>query len=113
MNSHQAVRDQFQCVGRHTAGSFGAYLQLLQWHPYTLNIPGPVPASLFWSNTVYDSDSRVLIETDQNRAAMRSHIDKLQANADGSYTFCFGPNAPVGKESMWVKTILNISNYHT
>lgn len=72
---------------------------------YTLNIPGPVPASLFWSNTVYDSDSRVLIETDQNRAAMRSHIDKLEANADGSYTFYFGPDAPEGKESMWVKTI--------
>ena len=72
---------------------------------YTLNIPGPVPASLFWSHTVYDSDSRVLIETDQNRAAMRSHIDNLEPDEDGSYTFYFGPDAPVGKESMWVKTI--------
>ncbi len=62
-------------------------------------------SSLFWSNTVYDVDTRALIATDQNRAAMRSHIDELQANADGSYTFYFGPNAPVGKESMWVKTI--------
>ena len=73
---------------------------------YKLDIPGPVPASLFWSNTVYDGDTRVLIETDQNRAAMRSHIDDLQANEDGSYTFYFGPTVPEGgKESMWVKTI--------
>jgi hypothetical protein len=29
---------------------------------------------------------------------MRSHLDKLQVNADGSYTFYFGPKAPVGNE---------------
>jgi hypothetical protein len=39
---------------------------------------------------------------------MRSHIDKLEANEDGSYTFYFGPECPVeGKEAMWVKTIPN------
>ena len=64
-----------------------------------------MPAKLFWSNTVYDSDTRVLIATDQNRAALRSHLDKLQVNADGSYDFYFGPKAPVGKEDMWIKTI--------
>jgi len=72
---------------------------------YTLNIPGPVPANLFWSNTVYDSDTRVLIATDQNRAALRSHVDPLQVNADGSYDFYFGPNAPEGNEDMWIQTI--------
>ncbi len=72
---------------------------------YKLNVPGPVPAKLFWSNTVYDSDTRVLIATDQNRAALRSHLDKLQVNADGSYDFYFGPKAPEGKEDMWIRTI--------
>ena len=72
---------------------------------YTLNVPGPVPANLFWSNTVYDSDTHVLIATDQNRAALRSHVDKLQVNADGSYDFSFGPKAPEGKENMWIETI--------
>jgi len=64
-----------------------------------------VPANLFWSNTVYDSDTRVLIATDQNRAALRSHVDNLPVNADGSYTFYFGPKAPEGKENMWIETI--------
>ncbi len=72
---------------------------------YKLTVPGPVPAKLFWSNTVYDSDTRVLIATDQNRAALRSHVDKLQVNADGSYDFYFGPKAPEGKENMWIETI--------
>ena len=81
----------------------GAYLD--GGKTYKLTVPGPVPAKLFWSNTIYDSDTRTLIATDQNRAALRSHLDKLQVNADGSYDFYFGPKAPVGKESMWLKTI--------
>ncbi len=72
---------------------------------YKLNVLGPVPAKLFWSNTVYDNDTRTLIATDQDRAAIRSPLDKPQANADGSYDLYFGPNAPEGKEDMWIKTI--------
>ncbi len=81
----------------------GAYLD--GGKTYKLTVPGPVPAKLFWSNTVYDSDTRVLIATDQNRAALRAHLDELQVNADGSYDFYFGPKAPEGKEDMWIKTI--------
>jgi hypothetical protein len=72
---------------------------------YKLNVPGPVPGQLFWSMTVYDVDTRSLIATDQDKAAIRSLLDKPQANADGSYDLYFGPKAPAGKESMWVKTI--------
>ena len=50
-------------------------------------------------------DTRCLIATDQDRAAIRSLLDKPQANADGSYDLYFGPQAPAGKEGMWVKTI--------
>ena len=55
--------------------------------------------------TLYDVDTRCLIATDQDRAAIRSLLDKPQANADGSYDLYFGPKAPAGKEGMWVKTI--------
>jgi hypothetical protein len=72
---------------------------------YKLTVPGPVPGKLFWSNTVYDNNTRTLIATDQDRAAVRSHLEKLQVNADGSYDLYFGPKAPAGKEGMWIKTI--------
>ena len=72
---------------------------------YKLTVPGPVPSKLFWSHTVYDMNTRTLIATDQDRAAVRSHIEKLEVNKDGSYDLYFGPKAPAGKEGMWIKTI--------
>lgn len=72
---------------------------------YKLTVPAPVPGKLFWSVTVYDADTRCLIATDQDRAAIRSPLDRPQANANGSYDLYFGPKAPAGKEGMWVKTI--------
>ncbi|MDX2433017.1 MAG: DUF1214 domain-containing protein [Desulfobacterales bacterium] len=72
---------------------------------YKLTIPGPVPAKLFWSVTVYDSETRTIINTDQGRGAVRMLFEKPQANADGSFDIHFGPNAPAGKENQWVKTI--------
>jgi len=74
---------------------------------YEMTIPGPVPMQLFWSVTVYDAYTRCLIETDLNRAAVRSHLDSPIQNEDGSYTVYFGPKSPDGKESNWVKTIPN------
>ena len=50
-------------------------------------------------------NTRTLIATDQDRAAVRSHIEKRQLNADGSYDLYFGPKAPAGREGMWIKTI--------
>ena len=72
---------------------------------YKMTIPGPVPAELFWSVTVYDSETRVLIETPLNRAAVRSHRDDPQANKDDSFDIYFGPEVPEGPESNWVQTI--------
>jgi hypothetical protein len=84
----------------------GAYLD--GGKNYKLTVPAPVPVNLFWSHTVYGMDTRTLIATDQDRAAVRSHIEKLTVNADGSYTLYFGPMAPAGKEGMWIKTIPGI-----
>ena len=54
---------------------------------------------------MYDTDTRCMIATDQDRAAVRSLIEKPQPNADGSYDVYFGPKAPAGKEGQWIKTI--------
>lgn len=81
----------------------GAYLD--GGNNYKLTIPGPVPAKLFWSVTVYDSETRTIINTDQGRGAVRSMFEKPRANPDGSFDLFFGPEAPAGKENHWVKTM--------
>ncbi len=44
-------------------------------------------------------------QAQEDYKAVRSHVEKPQVNADGSYDLYFGPKAPAGKESMWIKTI--------
>ena len=83
--------------------SSGAYLD--GGKSYKLNVPGPVPASLFWSVTVYDSETRTIIDTDQGRGAVRTIYENPQPNKDGSFDIYFGPKKPEGKENHWVKTI--------
>jgi hypothetical protein len=80
----------------------GAYLD--GGKSYKMTIPGPVPAALFWSMTVYDVETRCLIQTGQGRATVRSHLDEPQANPDGSYDVYFGPSAPEGLDSNWIQT---------
>jgi hypothetical protein len=53
--------------------------------------------------TVYDSDTRSMVQTDTNVAA-RSSYDKLKFNPDGSLDLHFGPTATKDFESNWVKT---------
>ena len=73
---------------------------------YKLTIPQPVPAQLFWSLTVYDSDTRSQIDTGQGYAALRSMFE-LKDTAQGSapVELYFGPTAPAGKEKQWIQTI--------
>ncbi len=72
---------------------------------YRLNVPGPVPARLFWSVTVYDTETRCIIDSGQGRGAVRSLHEKPVTNADGSYDIYYGPDKPTGKEKNWVRTI--------
>jgi hypothetical protein len=83
--------------------STGAYLDGSK--NYKLTVPGPVPTDLFWSATVYDTDTRSMIVTDQDRAFVGSVTTKPKPNPDGSIDIYFGPDAPLGKENHWVKTI--------
>ena len=63
---------------------------------YTLRVPTPVPARLFWSITVYDAETRSQIVTPSGTAALRSLFDKAAAAADGGHLeISFGPETPV------------------
>ena len=79
----------------------GAYLD--GGKNYKLPVPLPVPAGLFWSVTAYDAATRSEVQTDQDKAALRSlfELKDVSGNAVDLY---FGPNAPAGKESRWIKT---------
>jgi hypothetical protein len=70
---------------------------------YKLHVPANVPVKEFWSVTVYDNMTRSMIQTDTNKAAVSSY-DKLKTNPDGSIDLYFGPQAPHGDETNWVKT---------
>lgn len=73
---------------------------------YTLRIPAPVPARLFWSVTVYDAITRSQIATDQSRAALRSMFELSGATDQGlDHVLRFGPEQPAAGEEQWVKTI--------
>jgi hypothetical protein len=71
---------------------------------YKITLPAPVPAGQFWSFTVYDSQTRSMLETDQKLAGIDSNQKSLKANPDGSHSVYFGPKAPAGQESNWVQT---------
>ncbi len=45
-----------------------------------------------------------MIQTETKRAGVSTR-DKLLTNADGSVDGYFGPSAPAGKESNWIKTL--------
>ena len=71
---------------------------------YVLRVPPNAPAKQFWSFTVYDNDTRCLIDNPQKKADLSSRQD-LQTNQDGSVDLYFGPKAPTGKEKNWVQTL--------
>ncbi|PWB23978.1 DUF1254 domain-containing protein [Flavobacterium sp. HTF] len=75
---------------------------------YKLTIPTPVPAKLFWSLTIYDAKTRSQVNTDQNKAALRSLFELKDKIAGKTIDLYFGPKAPAGKEGQWIKTIPNV-----
>jgi hypothetical protein len=72
---------------------------------YTLHIPPNPPAKLFWSATIYDVETRCLIDNEQGRGDRGSRDTDLQVNPDRSVDLFFGPTEPAGHGSNWVQTI--------
>jgi hypothetical protein len=81
----------------------GAYLD--GGKTYKLTIPQPVPGKLFWSVTVYDTETRSQVVTDQGKAALRSLFELKDVPKTGATDLYFGPQAPAGQEGRWIKTI--------
>jgi hypothetical protein len=74
---------------------------------YKVTLPGPIPAKNFWAFTVYDNQTRSLLETDQKLAGVDSTLPDIKKNANGSVTIWFAPKAPPGHATNWVQTMRN------
>lgn len=71
---------------------------------YRLQLPANVPAKESWSVTLYDPQTRSLLQTEALQPSLSSLNEKLKPAADGSYELWFGPKAPAGKEDSFVQT---------
>ncbi|WP_148076310.1 DUF1254 domain-containing protein [Bythopirellula goksoeyrii] len=72
---------------------------------YTLHLPPNVPAKDNWSVTIYDPQTRSMLQTDQPTAGVNSLSGKVKPNDDGSFDIYFSPTTPAGKEGNWIQTI--------
>ncbi|PVB59846.1 DUF1254 domain-containing protein [Labrenzia sp. 011] len=72
---------------------------------YKLTMPPNVPAKDFWALTMYDTQTRSQLQTDQQFPTLGSQTEGIDTNADGSYDIYFAPKPPKGKEGNWLQTI--------
>lgn len=72
---------------------------------YKLHIPADVPVNDFWAVTLYDSQTRSMLQTDQAFPTVGSQSDGFMQNEDGSYEIFFSPESPEGKSGNWLQTI--------
>lgn len=72
---------------------------------YKLHLPPNPPVKDFWAITMYDTQTRSQLQTDQQFPTLGSQDKGIKKNADGSYDIYFAPKAPKGQESNWLQTI--------
>jgi hypothetical protein len=76
---------------------------------YKVTLPKSIPAAAFWSFTLYDNQTRSMLDTSQRfpRAGSQSYPSPAaEANADGSTTVYFGPSQPARvKRGNWIQTM--------
>jgi hypothetical protein len=72
---------------------------------YKVTLPKNVPAKDFWSFTLYDNQTRAMLQTDQQFPGLDNNKKGLKQNKDGSYDIYFGPRPPKGKEANWIQTV--------
>jgi hypothetical protein len=72
---------------------------------YRLHIPADPPAKDFWALTLYDNQTRSMLQTGQKFPTVGSQTEGIRQNADGSYDIYFGPRPPEGFENNWLETV--------
>lgn len=76
---------------------------------YRLKLPRGIPAAKFWSLTLYDTQTRSMLQTSQiyPRAGSQSYpTPAAEADRDGSTTIYMSPEKPEGaKDGNWIQTI--------
>jgi hypothetical protein len=74
---------------------------------YKVHVPPNVPAKDFWSFTLYDNQTRGMLQTDQRFPGLDQNKKGLVVNENGSVDVFFGPKPPKGYENNWIQTIPN------
>jgi len=76
---------------------------------YKITLPPNIPAGKFWSLTLYDNQTRSMLQTPQGypRAGSQSYPSPAaEPNKDGSTTVYFSPEQPEGvARGNWIQTI--------
>ncbi|MEP4484797.1 MAG: DUF1254 domain-containing protein [Halioglobus sp.] len=72
---------------------------------YKISLPADAPIANFWAVTIYDPQTRSMLQTDQVAAGIDSLQEGLRYNRDGSIDLYFAPEAPPGYQSNWIQTI--------
>jgi hypothetical protein len=74
-----------------------------------VTLPKDIPAAKFWSFTLYDNQTRSMLQTSQRfpRAGSQTYPSPAAvANSDGSTTVYFGPSKPANaKDGNWIQTM--------
>jgi hypothetical protein len=76
---------------------------------YKVTLPKDIPEAKFWSFTLYDNQTRSMLDTPQRypRAGSQSYPSPAaEPNTDGSTTVYFGPAQPAGvNRGNWIQTL--------
>jgi len=72
---------------------------------YRLNLPPNIPVKDFWALTMYDTQTRCQLQTDQQFPTLDSYREGMKVNGDGSTDIYFSPSAPAGEEGNWLQTV--------
>ena len=72
---------------------------------YKISLPADAPVANFWAVTIYDPQTRSMLQTDQVAAGVDSKQEGLRYNKNGSIDLYFAPKPPPGYKNNWIQTI--------